>query len=207
MPPTRPTLMNFSRIQIAAVVNTTRTNADAKPRAFEVASVSLGDSLQSISGNEKRVVALFDNGEFDVSDATERALHILSQNPKGFFLMVEWDMHTDNLKAGLNHVIEMDNTIRKIAQSAKKDTLLLFTADHSFDIRLRGGKRGAPLSLEVGGKNKAPDSSMQDIRLEDGHTGEQVLVAAQGPGSERVHGFILNTDLFRIMMAAYGWGK
>ena len=164
------------------------------------------DSLQSITGNEKRVVALFDNGNFDVSDATVRAIRILSRNPKGFFLMVEWDMHPDNLRAGLDHVNEMDNTIRKVALTANKETLLLFTADHSFDIRLRGGKRGAPLSLQTGEKH-APLSSVQDIRMEDGHTGEQVLVAAQGPGSEQVHGFILNTDLFHIMMAAYGWEK
>jgi alkaline phosphatase len=37
------------------------------------------------------------------------------------------------------------------------------------------------------------------------HAGEEVLVAAEGPGAERVHGFLSNTDLFRIMMAAYGW--
>jgi len=32
-----------------------------------------------------------------------------------------------------------------------------------------------------------------------------VVVAAQGPGARRVRGFIANTDLFRIMLAAYGW--
>jgi alkaline phosphatase len=41
--------------------------------------------------------------------------------------------------------------------------------------------------------------------MDDGHTGEEVVAAAQGPGARRVHGFISNTDLFRIMMAAYGW--
>jgi hypothetical protein len=34
----------------------------------------------------------------------------------------------------------LQSIIRKIALSAKKDTFLLFTADHSFDIRLRGGE-------------------------------------------------------------------
>ena len=43
------------------------------------------------------------------------------------------------------------------------------------------------------------------LRVDDGHTGEEVVVAAQGPGARRVHGFIANTDLFRIIMAAYGW--
>jgi alkaline phosphatase len=34
-----------------------------------------------------------------------------------------------------------------------------------------------------------------------------VLVAAQGPGSERVRGFISNTDLFGIMFDAFGWKR
>jgi alkaline phosphatase len=101
----------------------------------------------------------------------------------------------------------LQSIIRKIALSAKKDTFLLFTADHSFDIRLRGGRRDAPLSLEAGEKNGASEVAEQNIHIEDGHTGEQVLVAAQGPGSERVRGYILNTDLFHIMMAACGWRK
>jgi hypothetical protein len=41
--------------------------------------------------------------------------------------------------------------------------------------------------------------------MENGHTGEEVLVAAQGPGAQRVHGYMANTDLFRVMMDAYGW--
>ena len=37
------------------------------------------------------------------------------------------------------------------------------------------------------------------------HTAEEVLVLAQGPGAEKVHGFFPNTELFRVMMSAYGW--
>jgi alkaline phosphatase len=44
-----------------------------------------------------------------------------------------------------------------------------------------------------------------NVRRDDDHTGEDVLVAAQGPGAERVRGLLSNTDLFQIMMAAYGW--
>ncbi len=39
------------------------------------------------------------------------------------------------------------------------------------------------------------------------HTGEEVLVAAQGPGAERVRGYLANTDLFGIMMDALGWKR
>jgi len=37
------------------------------------------------------------------------------------------------------------------------------------------------------------------------HAGEDVFVAASGPGSERVHGFITNTQIFEVMRAAYGF--
>ena len=43
------------------------------------------------------------------------------------------------------------------------------------------------------------------LRMDNGHTGEEVLAAAQGPGAERVRGYMANTDLFRVMMAAFGW--
>ena len=52
-----------------------------------------------------------------------------------------------------------------------------------------------------------PSTAKPNVRVETGHTGEQVLVAAKGPGSARVHGFIDNTDVFRIIMTAYGWDK
>jgi alkaline phosphatase len=43
------------------------------------------------------------------------------------------------------------------------------------------------------------------VAIGTNHTGEEVVVAAEGPGSENVSGFMSNTDLFRVMMAAYGW--
>lgn len=41
--------------------------------------------------------------------------------------------------------------------------------------------------------------------LSSTHAGEEVFVAARGPGSERVHGFITNTQIFEIMRAGYGF--
>ena len=37
------------------------------------------------------------------------------------------------------------------------------------------------------------------------HTAEEVLVGAEGPGAELVHGMFPNTHLFEVMMSAYGW--
>ena len=43
------------------------------------------------------------------------------------------------------------------------------------------------------------------MKLEGSHTGEEVLVAAEGPGADQVRGFMQNTDLFQVMMRSYGW--
>jgi alkaline phosphatase len=41
--------------------------------------------------------------------------------------------------------------------------------------------------------------------MDNGHTADEVLVAAQGPGAARVKGYMANTDLFKVMMDAFGW--
>lgn len=152
-----------------------------------------------IPPDARRVIALM-NEPFEAQPAVNRAIDILSRNSKGYFLMVEWDMHTNNLKKGLDNVITMDNLMRQVASRVGNDTLLVFAADHSFDIRVRGGKSGDSMLPEEGVENPKPR-----IRVENSHTGEQVLAAAKGPGSERVRGYISNTDLFKVMMSAYGW--
>jgi alkaline phosphatase len=87
-------------------------------------------------------------------------------------------------------------------------TLILFTADHSFDFRVRGGTTGKDVSLPEAARKRtdtAAPPAGTDVRVDSGHTGEEVLVAAQGPGSERVRGVLANTDLFDIMLSAFGW--
>ena len=162
-------------------------------------------TIQEISEQDKRLIVLLNTMDFDPWEATRNAIRILSRNKKGYFLMVEWDAHTDNLKRGLDQAIALDDIIRKTAEIVKKDTLILFAADHSFDIRLRGGRKGQPLmpNLDKGGTT----AGAPNVRVDDGHTGEQVLVAAMGAGAQRVKGFLLNTDLFHIMMSAFGWEK
>jgi len=152
-----------------------------------------------------RVVAVTDNADFDPLPVVARTIEILSRNPKGYFLMVEWDMHTTDVRRGLDRVLKMDDLIRQTAAQVKDDTLIIFTADHSFDLRVRGGKRGVPLLPATDPAPDAPAAAKPNVRVDNSHTAEQVLVAAQGPGAEKVRGFIVNTDVFHIMMSAYGW--
>ena len=46
---------------------------------------------------------------------------------------------------------------------------------------------------------------LPNLSMDGTHTGEPVMAAAQGPGAFRVRGYLANTDLFGIMMRAYGW--
>jgi alkaline phosphatase len=165
-------------------------------------------SLDEVPANSSRAFVFTDDGNFDLDRAVDLATGILSKNPNGFFLMVEWDAHTDRPEPGLRHVVELDRTIERLAgEKSAAETLLLFTADHSFDLRVRGGRTGSTLleGLDPAAAKATPALQLPNLRVDDAHTGEEVLVAAQGPGADRVHGYLANTDLFRIMLDAWGW--
>jgi alkaline phosphatase len=119
-------------------------------------------------------------------------------------------MHTDDPRAGLRHVVEMDDMIRRITAIAGKDTLILFTADHSFGLRMGGGTRGTPLAQQYAAAAAKPGATIANnpvIGVEDGHTGEEVIAAASGPGADKVHGFFANTRLFDMLLQAIGWPR
>ena len=164
---------------------------------------TLLDSPEAVRPDTTRAVGLTDASDYDLSTTVANAIGALSRNPKGYFLMVEWDLHTDEPRKGLDRTLVVDRVIRETVGTAGPRTLVIFTADHSFDIRVRGGGRGRPLLPEPTPGSAPPADP--PLRMDDDHTGEEVVVAAQGPGARRVRGFIANTDLFRIMMAAYGW--
>lgn len=175
-------------------------------QAFAAAGYRFGEDPTLVQ-QAKRAVVLRDT-DFAPTPAVEATIGQLSRNPKGYFLMVEWDMHTDDAKSGLRHVIEMDDMIRRISAIAGKETLILFTADHSFGLRMGGGKRGIPLGQQFETEAAKPGRTLatnEIISVQDGHTGEEVIAAASGPGSENVRGFLSNTRLFDILMTAFGW--
>lgn len=150
------------------------------------------ESLNGLKPSDRRVVALFRDEDFDLAAAVDHAVRILSRNPKGFFLMVESNCHGGNVQRNLDRLVAFDKVIRRTAEAHRKDTLIVFTADHSHDQRLRQGRRGEDI--------------LAHMRVDGGaHTGEEVLAAAEGPGSEQVAGLFPNTQLFRFMMNAFGW--
>jgi len=168
---------------------------------------TLFKSLEEIQPGTRRAIVLLNSDEFDLEKAVRLTTEILSRNPKGYFLMVESDLHTDKLKRGLDRTLLFDGIIERTVHASRGNTLVIFSADHSFDTRLRAGNKGESLLPPEAAAKQATPAAKPAIRVDGGHTGEEVLVAAQGPGAERVKGFFPNTQLFRIMMAAYGWDR
>ncbi|MFN4295493.1 MAG: alkaline phosphatase [Brevundimonas sp.] len=148
--------------------------------------------------------------DLDVHAATLRALSLLESAPEGYFLIVEWDAHTDDPRKGLQNIVDFDRLMAEVeARVDLQDTLLLFTSDHSFGLQVDGGSRGEPL-LEGYEAWKASGADDDLIRLENvlvnrSHTAEEVPTLAIGAGADRIRGYFPNTHLFDVMMGAWGW--
>jgi alkaline phosphatase len=157
------------------------------------------DALKSIDTNQTKVVMLNDDTDMPIKPAVDDAIARLSKNPKGFVLVVFSDCHTGKTASSLRRIVEMDNVVREVADAHKQDTMILWTADHSYDLHIKGETLTETLKKNEGKKITSA------VSLEDEHTAEEVPVMAIGPGSERVHGYISNTDVFHILMDAPGW--
>lgn len=125
--------------------------------------------------------------------ATQTAVNILSNNKKGFFLMVEgsqidWGGHAESTVYVVEDMLDFDKTIGKVLEFAAKDgkTLVVITADH-----------------ETGGMaiiNGNMDSGMvKGAFPTDNHSAVMVPVFAYGPGAEQFIGIMDNTDVHKKM--------
>jgi len=156
------------------------------------------ESLDALAAGTRprRAVVLMDDYDFDLAHAVDQAISILQSNPKGFFLVVHSDCHWGDTRRILRRIVAFDRVVRKVAEQHRGDTLLLFTADHSYDLHIRGE------DPKLTGKGI---DILPAIKMEDFHTAEEVLLLATGPGAEQVHGFISNTQVFHIILNAFGW--
>jgi len=107
----------------------TQAGLDARTALGE-AGLELYASLDAIAPGARRAPVLSED-QFDLDAATQRAIDVPSRNPKGYFLMVEGNVHVEELIRGLDRTVELDCAIRRVAERVGPDTLILFTADHS----------------------------------------------------------------------------
>jgi len=124
-----------------------------------------------------------------LADATSKAIAILSQNKKGFVLMVEgseidFGGHANNLPMVIAETIDMDRAVKRACNFARSDhkTLIVVTADHETGgLTLTGG--------DVEKKNVEGDFASGE------HSAVMVPVFAYGPGSLNFTGIHQNTFL------------
>ena len=159
------------------------------------------DSVAAVSKLERangRLIALVDDPEFDLNEAFQQAASRLSRNPKGFLLVVLVDCHMADVKKDLETITAYDNAIRQIAEQRKKDTLVMFAGNFSFDLHVVGE------NLKETSKSADSREIVNAVYLEKQHTAEETPVMATGPGSERVRGYIPNTAIFDTLLAGLG---
>lgn len=91
-------------------------------------------------------------GEPSLSDMASKAVQILRQHPRGFFLMVEGGRidhasHAGNAYRTLSETAEFSRAVQAVlSQVDLTDTLVIVTADHSHTLTLGGyPKRGNPI--------------------------------------------------------------
>ena len=132
-------------------------------------------------------------------NAVEKAIQVLDNNEKGFFLMAEgsqidWGGHANDQDYLITELVDFDNAVGKALDFAEKDgnTLVIVTADHETGgIGIKAG------NLEKGVIELGFTSTQ--------HTGVWVPVFAYGPGAEEFIGFYENNYIFNKMIKAFGF--
>ena len=161
----------------------------------EIAKVKSG-KLAGLTAAEHNEV--YPTRKMSLPVSTQTALNILSQNKKGFFIMIEgsqidWGGHAANTIYVVNEMLDFDRAVGKALEFAAKDgeTLIVVTADHE-----TGG-----MAL-VGGNLKS--GMVKGTFPTGGHTATIVPVFAYGPGAENFTGIMENTDIPQQIMKLLG---
>jgi alkaline phosphatase len=158
--------------------------------------------FRALGTPEKAAVILYEQdppyaAERTVSlkELTQKAIAILSQDPDGFFLMVEgsqidWACHGNDGTNTIREVIDFDNAVGAGLDFAQKDgqTLVLVTADHECGgFALIDGSIAGKTVSETGFVHKE-------------HTASMVPLFAFGPGSAGFSGIQDNTDIGKTLI-------
>lgn len=125
-----------------------------------------------------------------LSDAALKALDLLSQNEKGFFLMIEGSQiddygHSNQAAQLMEEIFDFDKTVGAVCKWAAKDgqTLVIVTSDHETGgLTLLGG------NLSVG--------EIETHFSTSNHSGVMVPVYTWGPMSFLFSGIYENIDIY-----------
>ncbi|MCD4709444.1 MAG: alkaline phosphatase [Bacteroidales bacterium] len=141
-------------------------------------------------------------GDF-LPEATSLAIGHLSQNQKGFFLMVEgsqidWAGHANNSEYLVREMLDFEKVIAAAMDFAEKDgnTLVVVTADHE-----TGGFTLGPKTGETDESGYSDYSAIEPVFATGQHSATLIPVLAFGPGAEEFKGIYQNTEIYHKMAA------
>ena len=129
---------------------------------------------------ERKALAADDRTQPTLDEMTEKAIELLSKNPRGFFLMVEggqidWAGHNNDAGTMLAEMLRFDTAVQTVFDWAKRrdDTLVLVTADHetgSFGLSYSGSDLPDPRRIDGNvfeGEPHAPNFNFGRAQLMD----------------------------------------
>lgn len=164
-----------------------------------------------------------------LSQAAEASINVLSQNPKGFFLMIEqgdidWANHGNDYKWLIGAMYDLNKSVQKVFDMVDKgangmnwsNTMVLVTSDHGnsyMRIKTPLGKGLLPAQTTAGPyANSYPNGEI--TYGTSGHTNELVNVYARGNAVSLLKKYegawykgteiIDNTQIFKAMKEAAG---
>ncbi|MCL5935751.1 MAG: alkaline phosphatase, partial [Firmicutes bacterium] len=142
--------------------------------------------------------------EPSLAEMTDKAVQLLSQDPDGFFLMVEgskidWAAHANDTSKYARDIVAFDDAVKVALDFAKQDgsTAVIVASDHA-----NGG-----VSVGVWADGKYADRTFADFKIPDNigwtcgaHTGDDVGLYVYVPtGAEKLRGVVDNTDIADYM--------
>ncbi|KAH9513406.1 hypothetical protein Btru_032941, partial [Bulinus truncatus] len=133
-----------------------------------------------------------------LTEMTEKAIKILSKNPKGYFLLIEGGRidhshHENRAKRALEELLELDNAVAKVSELTSEDnTLTIVTADHSHVFGIAGyPSRGNNILglVDMVSETEGPEDKMPYLTLS----------YLNGPYAQRVNltGVDTTTNIFQ----------
>jgi len=143
---------------------------------------------------------------------TRKAIVLLRNKPKGFFLQVEGasidkQNHAANPCGQIGETVDLDEAVQVALEFARADgkTLVIVTADHAHTSQIVGnGVRSPGLAAAL----NTHDGGVMTVNYattetdSQAHTGSQLRIAAFGPHAVNVSGLLDQTDLHFIIRDA-----
>ena len=141
-----------------------------------------------------------------LEDMTRAALTTLSQDPEGFFLMVEgaqidWAAHDNDAAWMLKEMADLDQAVAEAVEFAAQhpNTLIIVAADHETGA-LQLSRQPTGRANESGPYSSSDGSQFYIHWLSGSHTAVNARVSAQGPGADMLTG---THHLTRVYDAMY----